>query len=331
MSIEREQPPAVFRGSVALHKLVLNRVLAASGVLLLVSTLLFFLGELSPVDPVALSLGDGATPQQEAARRSELGLDRPMLVRYAHWLAEAASGNLGRSYMHGQAVATELLRRLPVTLSLCLGAMIIALAVGLWAGIAAGLRPGSLPDRVITIFVSLGLALPGFWLGLLLAMAFAVHLRWFPVMGYTALTNDPIAWARGLILPCLGLSIHAFSVIARQVRGAVIEASGSPYVQTMRASGASARTISYRFVVANAMLPVLSVIGLQMTIIVSASVVMEQVFALPGLGSMLLEAIITNDMPLLQGGVLVVACFILLINLATDIMIGMIDPRTRPS
>lgn len=314
-----------------MRKLIVNRLAASFGVLFLVSTLLFFMAELSPIDPVTLSLGDSATPEQEAMKRTELGLDRPALTRYAAWLGQAAGGDLGRSYLHGHDVANEVMRRLPVTLALCLGAMAIALVVGLTAGIAGGLQPGSIADRFITLFVSLGLALPGFWLGLLLAMAFAVHLRWFPVIGYTPLSVDPLAWMRGLVLPCIGLSIHAFSVIARQVRGAVIEASASPYVQTMRAAGASSRTIAFRFVVKNAIVPVLSVIGLQMAVIVSASVVMEHVFALPGIGSMLLEAIVTNDMPLLQGGVLLVACFVLAINLVVDIFLGALDPRARPA
>lgn len=314
-----------------MRKLILSRLASSLGVLALVSMVLFGLVQLSPIDPATLALGDAATSEQLAAKRQELGLDQPLPARYATWALAALRGDLGASLLNGEPVADAVLRRLPIALSLCGGAMLLALSIGLTVGLMAGLRPGSRADRIVTFAASLGLALPGFWLGLLFANAFAVQLRWFPVIGYTPLTENAFQWARGLILPCAALATHGAAVIARQMRGATIEALDSPFVQALRANGATERVIAWRFVARNALAPTLPIIGLQMSIIIAAAVVMERVFALPGVGSLLIDSIISNDLPMLQGGVLLIACAVSLIHLLVDIGIGLLDPRMRPA
>ncbi len=314
-----------------MQKLIFYRLLSSFGVLFLVATLLFALVQLSPIDPVTLALGDAGTPEQQAAKRHELGLDRALPVQFVSWLGAALTGDLGKSHIHGAPVIEELLSRLPVTFGLVGGAILLSIVIGLLAGVYAGFRADSVVDRAITFLVSIGLALPGFWLGLLFASAFAVSLRWFPAIGYTPLSEGLGGWLRGLALPCTALAIHAAAVIARHARGAIIESSNASYVQALRANGTPERLIRFQYILKNAMTLILPIIGIEMAVTLATSVVIEKVFALPGIGTLLVESIVHNDLPLLQGSVLLVACFVLLANLLIDVALGLINPRVRPS
>lgn len=314
-----------------MRKFILYRFASSFIVLVLLSILLFGLVQLSPIDPVAIALGDGATLAQREALTKEWGLDQPLYQQYFAWVTSAVQGDLGASLIGGEPVTHELVARLPISISLWGGAIILATFGGLAIGLFAGIQPGSMSDRIVTIGASIGLALPGFWLGLLLANALAVQVRWFPVIGYTPIAENPFEWMRGLVLPCTALALHGVAVIARQARGTVIEAFDAPYVQALRANGAPNRTVVFKYVVKNALSPVLPVIGIQAGIIVASAVVMERIYALPGIGTLLIDAIVDNDLPMLLGGVMLIAFLVLLINLLVDIGLGLLDPRVRPS
>ena len=314
-----------------MRKFILYRFASLFIVLVLLSVLLFGLVQLSPIDPAVIALGDNATPEQIEALTKEWGLDQPVFVQYVNWATAALEGDLGKSLIGGDEVTHAILKRMPISVSLWGVAIFLAVFGGLGLGLFAGIRSGSLADRIVTIGASIGLALPGFWVGLLVANAFAVQLRWFPVIGYTPITESLTGWLHSLILPCTALSLHAIAVIARQARGTVIEAFDAPYVQALRANGAPDRVIIYRYVIKNALSPVLPIIGIQAGIIVATAVVMERIYAMPGAGALLIDAIVDNDLPMLLGGVMMIACLVLIINLLVDVGLALLDPRVRPS
>ncbi|MCI0687453.1 MAG: ABC transporter permease [Sporichthyaceae bacterium] len=313
-----------------MRRLVVVRLLGTAPLLVLLATFVFVLTKLNPVDPVVQVAGEGASAEQRRSVAHQLGLDRPLPAQFGAWLGDATRGDLGTSLFTGEPVLGSIRDRLPVTLSLAAGGILVALLVGLPAGVFGALRPGSAADRLVTVLVSAGLALPGFWLGLLLALVFAVRLRWFPVIGYTPVSDDPAAWARGMVLPAVAISLHAAAVIARQTRSAMIEALRAPYVRSLRAMGVPERSIVGAYALKNAMGTVLPVIGLQLSIIVVISFVIEKVFGLPGVGILLLDGIIRGDLPVVQGTVLFVAALVVIVNLAVDICHPLLDPKVRP-
>ena len=298
--------------------------------LLLVSAFVFALIQLSPVDPVVLALGDGAPAEKIAAMRRELGLDQPVVVQFFHWLGGILHGDFGASTFTHRPVVHELIEKLPVTLSLLVGATMIAITFGLTFGFLAGLRPGRWVDRVVTSVVAVALAIPSFWLALLLASVFAVQFGLLPVAGYIPFRESPLLWAYSLVLPCFAVSTHAIAVIARHTRGVVIDVMNSPFIEAIRARGTPRSLLIRRYVLKNALVPVLPVIGVQLAIIIAVSTVMEKVFILPGLGSLMVNSVVSSDFPMLKGAILVVASIIVLINLLVDIGLGLLDPRVRP-
>lgn len=311
-------------------KLIASRLLVGVPLLLVVSVTVFSLFTLMPVSPGALILGDGATPQAEAALNHSLGLDRPYFVQLGDWLGGAVQGDLGTSYYTQRPVTSTLFSTLGTTLSIALGGMVIAIALGVALGVVSAVRPGSALDRAATVFISIFLAVPGFWLALLLVLVFAVELDLFPVAGYTPWSQSPLRWAYGLVLPCFSVSLYAAAVIARQTRSALIEALGTGYTRSLLARGVPARRIVLRYGLKNAFVPVLAVIGMETSIAIGISFVVERVFAIPGMGTQLLDAVVRGDLPLLEGAVLLIAALVLLINIAVDVVHGAIDPRARP-
>ena len=253
--------------------------------LLLVSAFVFALVQLSPVDPVVLALGEGAPAGKVAEMRHELGLDQPFVIQFFTWLSGILQGDFGASTFTNRPVVDELFEKLPVTLSLLIGAAVIGITLGLTLGFLAGLRPDSWVDRTVTSVVAVALAIPSFWLALLLAAIFAVQFGLLPVAGYISFRESPWLWAYSLILPCFAVSTHATAVIARHTRGAVIDVMNSPFIEAIRARGTQRSLLIRRYVLKNALVPVLPVIGIQLAIILAVSTVMEKVFVLPGLGS----------------------------------------------
>ncbi|MGH8765720.1 MAG: ABC transporter permease [Burkholderiales bacterium] len=312
-----------------MKRLLLTRLLSVAPMLLLVSLFAFLLIHATATDPVAQVLGEGASAADRAAYANKLGLDRPLTEQFLSWLANALRGDFGVSLYTSLPVAESIRDRLGVTLSLALAGMAFALCCGVPLGIAGALRHGSRADRLLTVLVSVGLAVPSMWLALLLSLTFAVTLRWFQVVGYIPFADNPFEWARGLVLPSIALGVHAAAVIARQTRSAMIEVLHSRYVQALRSRGLTRRRIVLGYAMRNAMVPVLSVISIQMSVIVGVSFVIERIFAIPGLGTLLIDSVVRADFPILQGSVVVIACFVLLVNLAVDVAYGLINPRVR--
>jgi peptide/nickel transport system permease protein len=312
-----------------MKQLLLTRLLSVAPMLLLVSLFAFLLVHATATDPVAQIMGEGASAADRAEYARKLGLDRPLPEQFLAWLAKALRGDFGVSLYTSLPVAESIGDRLGITLSLALAGMVFALGCGVPLGIAGALRHGSRVDRLLTVLVSLGLAVPSMWLALLLLLAFAVTLRWFQVVGYTPFAESPLEWARGLVLPAIALGVHAAAVIARQTRSAMVEVLQSRYVQALRSRGLTRRRIVLGYALRNAMLPVLSVVAIQMSVIVGVSFVIERIFAIPGLGTLLIDSVVRADFPVLQGTVVVIACFVLLVNLAVDIAYGLVNPKVR--
>lgn len=311
-------------------RLIAIRISMSVMSLLLVSAFVFALIQVSPVDPVVLALGDGAPPEKVAAMRHTLGLDQPVVIQFFTWLGGILQGDFGASTFTNRPVVDEISEKLPVTLSLLVGATVIATTVGLTFGFLAGLRPASWVDRVVTSVVAVALAIPSFWLALLLAAIFAVQFRLLPVAGYVPFRESPHLWAYSLVLPCFAVSTHAIAVIARHARGVVIDVMNSPFIEAIRARGTPRSLLIRRYVLKNALVPVLPVIGVQLAIVIAVSTVMEKVFILPGLGSLMVNSVISSDFPMLKGAIVVVASIVILINLLVDIGLGLLDPRVRP-
>ncbi|MFE3019551.1 ABC transporter permease [Streptomyces sp. NPDC059256] len=311
-------------------KFVLQRLLSALPTLLLVSAFVFTLVHLTPTDPVAQILGEGAPAADKDALRDQMGLSRPIFEQYIDWLGGAVTGDLGNSLYTSVPVSESISTGIGITLSLAIAGMALALLAGVPLGVLGALRPGTLADRLLTTVVALGLAVPSFWLGLLLVLVFAVNLGWLPVVGYTPITEDPGAWVTGMILPAIALGSHTAAVIARQTRSAMIDALESPYVTTLLARGIRKRKIVLRYAIKNAMVPVLAVIAIQMSVLVAASFVIERIFAVPGLGTMLIDSVVRADYPVLQGSIVLVAVIVLLVNLGADLLYGVINPKVRP-
>lgn len=220
---------------------------------------------------------------------------------------------------------------LPATLSLTVGSVLVAVIVGLGVGILSALRAGSLVDRGLSVSTAAGLSVPDFWVGIILLNIFAVSLGLFPVISWTPPSRDVGAWLEGLVLPCLALGITGSALIARQMRGAMLEALEAPYIQTLRAIGTPRRTIVFRYALKNAIVPVLTVIGFITVLMMGGTFVIEQVFTIPGIGTMMLDAITRKDMPVVQGVTLVIAVWVTVIYLIVDVCYGLMNPRVRPS
>ncbi len=312
-------------------RLVAQRLLALIPLLFIVSVLTFSFTSLLPSDPVDLILGDTGTKQQHEMLRERLGLNRPIHVRYASWLGKALQGDLGTSFFNSVSVTDAVLQRLPVTLSLAAFAALIAIVVGVAAGIAAALRPRSLVDRLATLGATFGQAVPNFWFGLILVAIFAVWLRWFPATGFTRLSESPWDWLRSVTLPSIALGLSSSAAIARQVRSAMVGVLQQDYIRAARAQGLSRVRIIMKHALTNAMVPVVAVLSFQITVLLGGALVVEQVFAINGLGTLAIGAVRQQDIPMLQGLVLVMVGLVVAVQLATDIVYGLLNPKARPT
>lgn len=309
---------------------ILQRLLALVPLLLIVSLLVFSLVLLIPGDPAYLLAGEDATPEEVAAIRAEMGLDEPVLVRYAKWLIAVVQGDLGTSLFSDQPVLDVILERLPVTLSLAVAAILIALAISIPAGIVSGTRAGSRVDRVVTVGSSIGLALPNFWLGLMLVLVLAIWNPWFPATGYTPLTESLAGWWRHILLPAFTLGLSASAILTRQLRGAMIEVMQLDYVRTARAKGLPHRKVVAKHALKNAAIPMVTILGLQVNGLLGGTVIVEQIFGLPGIGQLAVASVFTRDLPMIQGVVIMAVFVAVLVNLVVDISYGYFNPKVRP-
>jgi len=284
-----------------------------------------------PGDPATAILGSYATPENVAALNEDLGLDKPLPQQYFIWLGNLLQGDLGRSYALNRPVADEVFERFGATLILAGTALVLCALFGLLAGIVSAVRQYGWPDKVITLLVLVGISTPSFWLGLIFILIFAVNLRWFPASGMYAIYGggDLPDLLHHLALPAITLSLVATGVIARLTRTAMLEVLRQDYIRTARAKGLGERRVVYGHAFKAALVSVIPVIGIQAGFVLGGAVYIETVFQWPGIGSMLVNAISTRDLLLVQGGVLVVAAAYVLFNLAADVVQTLLDPRLR--
>jgi peptide/nickel transport system permease protein len=315
----------------ALGVYVARRMGEAIVTLFLASLLVFGMVAALPGDPALIILGDNATPDQVRALRAHLALDRPVPVQYAEWIERIVHGNLGYSFINGISVRSIVARALPLTLQVSLWAFGIVLLIAFPAGIVAATRPRSHLARCLNWYHGWALAVPVFWLGLLLSWFFGVVLRWLPPSGFVPLTQDPIGWVRSLILPGLTLGLGVGSIMARFVQAALEDVLHEDYIRTARAKGLRDRVVVSRHGLRNALIPVATVLGMQAGFFIGGAVITEAVFAIPGLGSALWRSILTRDYLVTQSIILLGIVGFVLINLCTDLVYGLLDPRIRYS
>jgi len=308
-----------------------RRLLHSAVVLLGVMVVVFSLLQLVPGDPVRIALGTRYTEASYEALRSASGLDRPLVVQFFSYLGDAVTGNLGVSFRSGQPVTELLMQRLPATVSLALVGITIGLTIALVAGIWAALHEGTASDAVVRVSSQFGVSIPDFWMGLLLITLFSATLGWLPSSGYVPLSEDPWEWLRHIILPASAVGLVAGAIMTRYVRSAVLEVVSMSYVRTAKSKGLSRRVVTFRHIVRNALIPVLTIAGIQFATILGGVIVVEVVFAWPGLGNLVFNAVATRDYPLIQGTVLLIAVMFLAINLLVDMLYAVVDPRIRLS
>ncbi len=308
---------------------LLKRLGGAVVVLALVAVLVFALTRLASGDPVALLLGDQATAADIAHARTQYGLDKPLPTQFALWVGELLQGNLGQSLFLQRPVAQALMERAEPTLFLALFAVAIAAAIGIPSGMAAAIWRGSAADQAVSSVAMLGASVPSFWLGLILIQLFAVKLGWFPASGY----GDPTAGfadrLHHLLLPALVLGLLNSALIIRFTRASMLDILGEDYVRTARAKGLPERVIMIKHVLRNALVPIVTVLGLTLALMIGGTVVTETVFNLPGVGNLVVRAVLRRDYPVIQGTLLVIAAIYVFINLAIDFLYTLVDPRIR--
>lgn len=307
------------------------RLLSSALVLLGVAVVVFALIQLVPGDPVRLALGTRYTPEAYEALRAASGLDRPLWEQFFGYLGSAVTGDLGVSFRNGQPVTVTLLDRLPATVSLALVGLVIALVLAVPAGIHSALREGRVSDVIVRLTSQFGVSIPDFWLGMLLISLFSVTLGWLPASGYVAFGTDPGGWLRQVFLPGLTVGLVAGAIMTRYIRAAVIDVASAGYVRTAVSKGLPRRVVTFRHIVRGALVPVLTIAGIQLATILGGVVVVEVVFAWPGLGRLVFEAVAARDYPLIQGAVLLVAVMFIAVNLIVDVLYAIADPRIRVS
>jgi ABC-type dipeptide/oligopeptide/nickel transport system permease component len=302
---------------------LLHRLWLTLPALWLVLTLVFLLIHIVPGDPVEQMLGEGAAPGQIAEMRHTLGLDQPLLIQYAHYLGNILRGDFGQSFKFQQPVRRVIFERYPATLQLAFLALIVCAAIAIPAGVISANRRGSPTDRAVSVFTLFGLAVPNFALGPLLITFFSIKLGWLPVSGRGGALN--------YILPAATLGAALAAILTRMVRSAMLEELSSDYVRTARAKGLSTTAVLVRHALRNALIPIITILGLQFGTLLAGTIVTETIFSWPGIGRLTVLAISSRDYPLLQGCILVIALSYVLVNLLTDLLYAVIDPRVRLS
>ncbi len=307
---------------------LLRRLGGAVLVIFLTSIVVALMVHLVPGDAASAIAGDDPTPEQVAEIRERLGLDRPIMTQYFDWAGDAIQGDFRQSIVNNRPVTELVTEALPATLSITLAATVVALIIGIGFGAIAGLRRG-LTDRVASIITSLGIAMPSFWIGMLLVSVFSLEFGWFPAIGYRPLSEGPGAWVEHVTLPAIALGVAMAAEIARQTRGGVIEVMAQPYIRTARAKGVSGGALVTKHVSRNAAIPVVTVLGLQIGRLLGGVIVVEQVFGIAGLGTLAVNAVGNRDFPVIQAYVVMTTVVVVVINLLVDLSYGWINPKVR--
>jgi peptide/nickel transport system permease protein len=308
---------------------VVNRLGQMVVILFLISLATFLLLELVPGDAATALLGDGASTEDYQLLREKLGLDQPVYVRYARWAGSMLRGDFGTSLVSRYPVAHLYLQRLPSTIQLTLCGLLFAVVTAVPAGIFAALRHNSRADILIRGVATFGTAMPNFWLGLLLIYAFSLKLKWFTSSGIVPLSTSFLGWAGSMVLPALTIGLRFSSIVVRQTRSAFMKALSSDYVRTARAKGVAEFLVVARHVMKNALIPVITVVGLQLGRLFGGAVITEAIFQIPGIGNLMADAVFSRDLAVVLAGVMIAAIAVLTINLLVDIVYSIIDPRIR--
>ena len=308
---------------------VARRVLAVVPVLLVVAVIAFAMLRAVPGDPAAVIAGDSATPEQVAALREKLGLEKPVVTQFVIWLGGVLRGDLGESYFFRKPVAELIAQRLEPTLALGLAALSIAVSVAVPLGVVAAFRQGTWIDRAVMGLSVAGFSMPVFVLGYLLVWIFSVQLEWLPVQGYARIADGVGPFLERLLLPAVTLALVYVALVARITRTSVLEVLNEDYVRTARAKGLRERDVLTRHALRNAAVPILTVVGIGLAVLIGGAVVTESVFAIPGLGRLTVEAVLSRDFPVIQALILLFATGYVFVNLAIDIGYAVLDPRIR--
>lgn len=304
-----------------------GRLLGTAPVLLILSMGVFLMLHLTPGDPVQIMLGQDADAGAIAALRAELGLDQPLPIQYLRWVTNVLRGDLGRSIRTNQPVTEAIVSRLPVTIELSVLSLLLSLIIGLPTGIVAATRRNSSVDLASTGLALVGISLPSFFLGILLILVFALWLRWVPPSGYTPFVQDPVMNVKQMFMPALALGAALAGIVARLMRSSLLEVLGTDYMRTARAKGLSAAGSVVGHALKNALLPVVTVVGLQVGALLGGAILIETIFALPGIGRLAVDSIFARDFPMVQGVVLFLALVRVASNLVADLLYGRLDPR----
>jgi peptide/nickel transport system permease protein len=308
---------------------VLRRLLAAIPVLAIVAVLVFLMLRLTPGDPAAVIAGDNASSEQIAQVRSKLGLDQPLPAQFAIWIGNMLQGNLGESFFFKKSIGELILGRIEPTLSLAAATMLIAVCVAIPLGVVAAYRHGSWLDRIVMGASVLGFSVPVFVIGYGLIYVFSITLGWFPVQGYQPISGGLGGYLHRLVLPALTLSVVYIALIARMTRASVLEVLNEDYIRTARAKGQVERKILFRHALKNAAVPIVTVVGIGIALLIGGVVVTESVFAIPGLGRLTVDAVLARDYPTIQALILMFSGVYVLINLLIDLTYSLFDPRIR--
>jgi peptide/nickel transport system permease protein len=312
---------------------IFRRLIQAVVVILIVSILIFLVMHLLPGDPLALYIAQNElefiTPEQAQALRVEFGLDKSMPIQYADWMAGLLHGDFGRSLAYGESVAKLMAQRFPVTFFLGILALIISSVLGILAGLICALRRGGILDALATSIANFGISVPNFWLGILMIILFGLTLKWLPIQGYTSPFQDFWLSIRQLVMPVICLSVFSIAGNARQTRSSILEVVRQDYIRTAWSKGLRERNIVIRHILKNGLIPVITLIGMQVRVLFSGQVLIETVFNIPGVGRLLVSSVFAQDYPIVQGICVLIGVAIVLINLVVDISYGWFDPRIR--
>jgi peptide/nickel transport system permease protein len=308
---------------------LLKRLMAAIPVLFVVSVMVFLFLRMIPGDPATAMLGRDASVQEIEAVRLKMGLDRPLPVQYATWLGKALHGDLGLSVISGRSISRSILERLPHTMALAFLAIAIAIAIAIPSGVIAAVKQNTFTDRAVMLFSLLGVSLPSFWVGILFIIFFSVQLRWFPSSGYVSIYENVFQGLRYLLLPAVSLALVMAAVSARMARSAMLDVLRQDYIRTARAKGLGRWAVVVRHGLKNAMIPVITVIGLDFGWLLGGTVVIETVFGIPGMGRLVVYSILNRDYPVVQGVILYMAIIYMLVNLLVDFIVTLMNPRIR--
>ncbi len=327
---DTRQSPLLSGGVTTVLKLIGWRLLLGLPLVFIVMTLTFVMLRLAPGDPVVTILGTHATTDQMAEMRHELGLDRPIMEQYLDFVSGLAHGQVGKSLLSSRSATEVVISRLPVTLALAIGATLISTIAGVVLGIFSALRTG-VGGKSVRVVVILGQSIPDYWLGLIFIVLVAVHLGWFPPNGWVSFSESPAGWLQHLFLPVFTLGIASMASVARMARAEMTGLLDRDFIRTLRANGVSERSIVYRHALKNASIPIVTIVGIRFIGMLGSAVIIERIFALPGIGSLAVQSASNSDYPVMQALVMYVSLAVVVVNLIVDVLYGWLNPRVRVS